>query len=37
MMVNPDEINASNAPSTKPLKHCDMKFAQLIIDRTIRT
>src|SRR5262252_5458716 len=26
-----DETNASKAPSTKPLKHCDMKLAQLII------
>src|SRR6188768_1493278 len=37
MMVNPDEISASKAPSTKPLKHCDKKFVQLIIGRTIRT
>jgi hypothetical protein len=30
MMVKPDEISASNAPSTSPLKHCDMKLPQLI-------
>src|SRR5262245_25195446 len=30
-MVRPDEISASKAPSTRPLKHCDMKLAQLII------
>src|SRR5215475_5561474 len=35
MMVRPDETNASKAPSTKPLKHCDMKLAQLIIGRGI--
>src|SRR5262249_9509104 len=33
MIVSPDEISASNAPSTSPLKHCDMKLAQLIIDQ----
>src|SRR5262245_26350363 len=30
-MVRPDEISASRAPSTRPLKHCDTKLAQLII------
>src|SRR5262245_61890062 len=37
MMVRPDAISASNAPSSRPLKHCDMKLAQLIIGRTIRS
>src|ERR1043165_4336714 len=37
MMVSPDEIRASRAPSTRPLKHCDMKLAQLIIVRQFRT
>ena len=36
MMVSPDEMSASKAPSTNPLKHCDMKLGQLIIDRAIR-
>src|SRR5262245_57215527 len=35
MMVSPDAIRASNAPSTSPLKHCDMKLAQLIIGQAI--
>src|ERR1044072_4890468 len=35
MMVRPDEISASRAPSTRPLKHCDMKLAQLIIGISI--
>src|SRR5262249_38630909 len=35
MMVRPDEISASKAPSTRPLKHCDMKLAQFIIGRII--
>ena len=30
MIVRPDEISASSAPSTSPLKHCEMKLAQLI-------
>src|SRR6185312_8461550 len=30
MIVRPDEISASSAPSTSPLKHCDTKLAQLI-------
>src|SRR5579862_7013814 len=29
MIVSPDEMSASNAPSTSPLKHCDMKLPQL--------
>ncbi len=29
MMVRPDEMSASSAPRTRPLKHCDAKFAQL--------
>src|SRR6185312_1245293 len=29
MIVRPEEISARSAPSTSPLKHCDMKFAQL--------
>jgi hypothetical protein len=29
MIVKPDEISASSAPSTSPLKHCDIKLAQL--------
>jgi hypothetical protein len=36
MMVRPDDVSASNAPSTSPLKHCEMKLAQLIIDPAIR-
>src|SRR5262245_2426618 len=31
MMVRPEEISASSAPSTRPLKHCEMKLGQLII------
>src|SRR3954463_5830701 len=30
MIVRPEEISASSAPSTSPLKHCEMKVAQLI-------
>src|SRR6516225_7713444 len=30
MIVRPDEISASRAPSTSPLKHCDTKLTQLI-------
>src|ERR1700744_584954 len=30
MMVRPEEISARSAPSTRPLKHCDTKLAQLI-------
>src|SRR5215472_1722062 len=30
MIVSPDEIKANKAPRTSPLKHCDMKLAQLI-------
>src|ERR1700690_4353301 len=30
MIVRPDEIRARSAPSTSPLKHCDMKAPQLI-------
>src|SRR5262249_38030705 len=33
MMVRPDETSASKAPSTRPLKHCEMKLAQLIMGR----
>src|SRR5215813_11049109 len=33
MIVRPDATSASKAPSTRPLKHCDMKLAQLIIGR----
>jgi hypothetical protein len=33
MMVKPDETSASKAPSTRPLKHWEMKVAQLIIGR----
>src|SRR5690348_14282892 len=29
MIVRPDEISASRAPSTRPLKHCEMKLGQL--------
>src|ERR1700733_11694138 len=29
MIVRPDEISARSAPSTSPLKHCDMKASQL--------
>src|SRR5690606_2059385 len=29
MIVRPDAISASSAPSTSPLKHCEIKFAQL--------
>ena len=36
-MVRPDEISASKAPSTRPLKHCDMKLAQLIIVEQFQT
>src|SRR5262249_4115016 len=34
MMVSPDAISASSAPSTRPLKHCEMKLAQLITGRS---
>ena len=34
MIVSPDEISASKAPSTRPLKHCDTKFGPLIMART---
>src|SRR5215475_9332706 len=30
MTVSPDEISASSTPSTSPLKHCEIKLAQLI-------
>src|SRR5690242_3884325 len=30
MIVRPDEISASSAPSTSPLKHCETKLPQLI-------
>src|SRR5580704_16818503 len=30
MIVSPEEISASSAPRTSPLKHCDTKLAQLI-------
>src|SRR5690606_23086956 len=30
MIVRPDEISARSAPSTSPLKHCEMKLAQFI-------
>src|SRR6516225_8685608 len=33
MMVRPDEMRASRAPNTTPLKHCDRKLAQFIISR----
>src|SRR5690242_11709913 len=29
MIVRPDAMSASSAPSTRPLKHCEMKLAQL--------
>ena len=31
MMVSPDEMSASSAPSIRPLKSCEKKFGQLII------
>src|SRR5262245_37204086 len=30
MIVSPEAISASSAPSTSPLKHCETKLAQLI-------
>src|SRR5665213_16566 len=30
MIVRPDEISANSAPRTSPLKHCEIKLAQLI-------
>src|SRR5690348_5835550 len=30
MIVRPEEISASSAPSTSPLKHCEIKLPQLI-------
>src|SRR6201995_5908938 len=34
-MVRPDEMSASSAPSTRPLKHCETKLAQLIMGQGI--
>ena len=32
MMVSPELISASNAPSASPLNSCEMKFGQLIMN-----
>jgi hypothetical protein len=31
MMVKPELMSASKAPSARPLKTCEMKFGQLIM------
>ncbi|MGY4181422.1 hypothetical protein ACVIHH_006713 [Bradyrhizobium sp. USDA 4518] len=33
MIVNPELISASSAPSASPLKSCETKFGQLIMTR----